>query len=136
MIDGVNRQLSMVEDEGHDSGSDSYHSTASYVSLTDIEVCTLNVELNGMYCMNVTPQVPLSADSEHQFYSIGLSQVTRNSVSCRMLRFVWCNVCIVYVCVCVCLCVCVCVCVYVGVHACMHIVHVNIITCICVERNC
>lgn len=47
MIDGVNRQLSMVEDEGHDSGSDSYHSTASYVSLTDIEVC---VELGGMYC--------------------------------------------------------------------------------------
>ena len=41
MIDGVNRELSMIEDEGHDSGSDSYHSTASYVSLTDIEVCVL-----------------------------------------------------------------------------------------------
>ena len=38
MTDGVNRELSMVEDEGHDSGSDSYHSTASFVSLTDIEV--------------------------------------------------------------------------------------------------
>lgn len=44
MIDGVNRELSMVEDEGHDSGSDSYHSTASYVSLTDIEVCEGIVE--------------------------------------------------------------------------------------------
>jgi len=39
MANGANRQLSMIEDEGHDSGSDSYHSTASsYVSLTDIEV--------------------------------------------------------------------------------------------------
>ena len=62
-----------------------------YVSLIGIEVrsyiiCEGNVARTHCEFVNFMLSVPLSVDGEHEFYSIGLSQVANNSVPCRTLR--------------------------------------------------
>ncbi|XP_065916627.1 mitoguardin 2-like [Dysidea avara] len=65
-LDGGNTHSALPLEEDEGTGSDSYHSTASFISLDNVEIPLIN--------------------DVHEFYQLGMEQVTSNNVPYRMLR--------------------------------------------------